>query len=74
MAMAKAQSMEQRVDLFLSSASGTMFGEPLGEGELVSDDEIDRLVSSEAARAEGAADAEIEKGLGEIRRELEKGP
>ena len=72
MAMAKAQSMEQRVDLFLNSASGSMFGEPMGEGEIVSDAEIDRLIETEAAAAEGAADAEIDKGLKEIRKELGK--
>ena len=72
MAMAKAQSMEQRVDLFLSSASTTMLGEPLGEGEIVSDAEIDKLVESEAAAAEGAADAEIDRSLKEIRNELAK--
>lgn len=71
-AMAKAQSMEQRVDLFLSSASGTMFGEPLGEEEIVTDEEIDRLVSAEAAESEAGADADIDEGLKEIRRELEK--
>jgi len=72
MAMAKAQSMEQRVDLFLSSASGTMFGEPLDEGEIVSDEEIDRLVEAEAVQAEGATDAEIDQGLKEIQDELAK--
>ena len=72
LAMAKAQSMEQRVDLFLSSASGTMLGEPLGEGEIVTDEEIDKLVDAEAAHAERAADKEIDKGLKEIRDELAK--
>jgi len=72
LAMAKAQSMEQRVDLFLSSAEGGMFGEPAGEGEPVSDEEIDRLVEAEAAAAERSADAEIDKGLKAIREELAK--
>lgn len=72
-AMAKAQNMEQRMDLFLSGASSGMFGEPVGEGELVADDEIDRLVDTEAAAAEGGAvDADIEKGLKEISQELAK--
>ena len=70
MAMAKAQSMEQRVDLFLTSASGTMLGEPLGEGEIVTDDEIDRLVEAEAAAAERTADDQIDQSLKEIRDEL----
>ena len=70
-AMSKAQSMEQRIDLFLSSASGGMFGEPMGDADQVADDEIDRLVDTEAAAAEGGAvDADIDKGLKEIRDEL----
>ena len=72
LAMAKAQSMEQRVDLFLSSASGGMFGEPVGQEEVVSDAEIDRLVEAEAAAAERSADAEVDKGLKAIREELAK--
>jgi hypothetical protein len=74
LAMAKAQSMEQRVDLFLASASGTMFGEPTGEGEIVSDDEIDKLVETEAAQTERTPDAEIDKGLKAIQEELGKEP
>jgi hypothetical protein len=72
LAMAKAQSMEQRVDLFLSSASGTMLGEELGGGEIVTDEEIDKLVEAEAASAERTADAEIDKGLKEIQNELSR--
>jgi len=72
MAMAKAQSMEQRVNLFLSSASGTMLGEPLDEGEIVTDVEIDRLIEAEAVHAERAADEEIDKSLKEIQDELAK--
>jgi len=72
MAMARAQSMEQRVDLFLTSASGGMFGEPMGEEEVVSDTEIDRLVEAEAAQHERSADVEIDKGLKAIEDELAK--
>ena len=71
LAMAKAQSMEQRVDLFLSSASGTMFGEATVEAEAVTDGEIDRLIETEAVQAEQAADEEIAKGLKEIQKELQ---
>jgi len=70
MAMAKAQSMEQRVDVFLSSASTGMFGESIGAEEIVTDAEIDQLVEAEAAAAEGGIDAEIDQGLKEIRDEL----
>jgi len=72
MAMAKAQSMEQRVDLFLSSASTSMFGESIDAEEIVTDGEIDRLIDAEAAAAEKGADAEIDRGLKEIRDELAK--
>lgn len=73
MAMAKAQSMEQRIDLFLSSASGSMLGEPISEGEIVTDGEIDQLIQGEAAQAERAADTEIDRGLKAIQDELGKG-
>lgn len=73
MAMARAQSMEQRVDLFLSSSSETMLGaEPLDADEIVTDAEIDKLVADEAAGAKGATDAEIDCGLDEVKRELER--
>jgi hypothetical protein len=72
MAMAKAQNMEQRVDLFLSSASTSMFGESMDAEEIVTDKEIDRLIESEAAAAEGAGDKAIEAGLKEIRDQLAK--
>ena len=72
MAMAKAQSMEQRVDLFLSSASTGMFGESIDAEEIVTDAEIDQLIDAEAAAAEKGVDAEIDKGLKEIRDELAK--
>ncbi|MBP7053441.1 MAG: hypothetical protein KBE65_20725 [Phycisphaerae bacterium] len=73
MAMAKARSIEERTDLFLSSASTTMFGESLGADEIVTDAEIDRLVDSAAAEAENATDAQIDAGMDEIKRELAKG-
>ncbi len=73
MAMGKAQSMEQRIDLFLSSASGSMLGEPAEEdGAAVSDEEIEGLIDSEAAQAEQSVDKEIEEGLDEIKNELEQ--
>jgi len=72
MAMAKAQSMEQRVDLFLSSASTGMFGESIDAEEIVTDSEIDQLIDTEAAAAERGADAEIDRGLKEIRDQMAK--
>jgi len=71
--MAKARSIGERIDLFLSSASTTMFGESLEADEIVTDAEIDRLVESAAAEAENATDPQIDAGLDEIKRELAKG-
>jgi hypothetical protein len=70
MAMAKAQNMQQRVDLFLSSSSTTMLGEPVETEEVVSDEEIDGLIESEAAETEEGMDEEIDRGLKEIHDEL----
>ncbi len=78
LAMARAQNMEQRVDLFLSSSSETMLGEAADPELAVNDDEIDRLVADEAAAAEAdgargtGADAEIDAGLEAIQKELGK--
>jgi len=76
MAMAKAESMEQRVDLFLSSSTETMFGEAV-DGEAVTDNEIDQMIGLEAQMEEGGekvpeADAEIDAGLKAIQDELNK--
>lgn len=73
LAMARAQNMEQRVDLFLSSSSETMLGEAADPELAVNDEEIDRLVADEAATAESeGADADIEAGLEAIEKELGK--
>jgi len=72
MAMAKASSMEERIDLFLESSFDSM--EDVGEGEgaaAMSDADLDRLIGDSAVKAEDVgADDEIEKGLKEIEREL----
>ncbi|MBI4604707.1 MAG: hypothetical protein HY721_22320 [Planctomycetes bacterium] len=72
-AMAKAQSMEQRIDLFLASSAPVLAGEGTGEEEVVKDEEIESLIAAEAAHAERAADADIDRGLKEVRDALEKG-
>ena len=74
LAMAKAQSMEDRVDLFLETSNECLFNEAGEPGEeLVTDEEIDRLIDLEAAEGEGAVDSEIGLRLQEVRDELEKG-
>jgi len=70
-AMAQAETFEQQVDVFLEASQETMFNESAYSEDLVSDDEIDRLIDTELAHDESkAVDGEIEKGLGEIEREL----
>jgi hypothetical protein len=70
-AMARAESFEQQVDVFLEASSETMFNEGAYSEDLVSDEEIDRLIDAEVARDESkAVDGEIERGLGEIEKEL----
>ena len=72
MAMTKAQNMEERVDLFLETSNESMFGEPADTGELVSDDEINKLIDIESAGSESAVDANIDTRLKEIQDELAK--
>lgn len=72
-AMAQAQSMEERMEIFLDLANETMLGETESAEELVSDEEIDALIESEVAQAEGEGiDKAISKGLKEIEKELGK--
>ena len=72
-AMAQAESFEQQVDVFLEASSETMFNETAYSDDLVSDDEIDKLIDDEVAHEESKAlDADIEKGLGEIEKELKE--
>jgi hypothetical protein len=72
-AMAQAESFEQQVDVFLEASSETMFNETAYSEDLVTDDEIDKLIEGEVAHDESkAVDAEIDQGLGEIEKELAK--
>jgi len=72
-AMMQAQTMEQRVEVFLEHSQDLMATTMDVEAtdELISDEEIDQMVDEELARAEGAdMDKEISKGLAEIEKEL----
>ena len=72
-AMAQAENFEQQVDLFLEASTETMFNEQAYSSDLVSDEEIDRLIEEEVAHDEAkAADTEIEKEIGEIEKELKE--
>ena len=73
-AMMKAESMEERMSMFLDMSSESMFGyEAETSDELVPDSEIDRMIEEDTARAESAGlDTEISKGLKEVEDELKK--
>lgn len=72
-AMMQAQTFEEQAEVFLEASQETMFSEAAHSDELVSDDEIDALIEDEVVRdEERAMDQEIESGLGEIERELQK--
>lgn len=72
-AMAQAEVMEERISIFMEMSAESMMGYEGGEEELVSDGEIDRLLSEEAATEEAVGqDREIAEGLSQIRDELKK--
>jgi hypothetical protein len=70
-AMASAETMRERMDLFLETINESFAGEVEGAEDLVDDKEIDRLLDEEAAR-EGGGDKEIDEGLKELEDELGK--
>jgi len=70
-AMAKAETFEQQVDVFLEASQDTMFNEQAYSDDIVSDKEIDALIEDEVAHDESKSmDVDIEKGLGEIEKQL----
>lgn len=72
-ALMKAESMEQQMEIFLDSVSGSLGMEATTSADLISDEEIDRMVEEEIIHEEGEPlDAEISDGLKEIEKELGK--
>jgi hypothetical protein len=74
-ALVKAQTMEEQMDVFLDVSSEAMFGyEPAAASEdLVSDAEIERMITGEVVQAETAGlDAAIAAGLKEVEQELKR--
>lgn len=67
-ALAKAVTMEERMEMFLEMSSEGMMSSEAGE-ELVSDEDIEALINNEK---ETSIDKEISKGLAEIEKELGK--
>ena len=72
-ALMKAESMEQQMEIFLDSVSSNMGMEPTASSDLITDEEIDKMVEEEIVHEEGEPlDAEITDGLKEIEKELGK--
>ena len=72
-ALAKSETMEERMDIFLDVSSRSLFDWESGEEEVISDSEIDELIDREiAAEESGSVDHEIQEGLDEIQKELGK--
>ncbi|RME76283.1 MAG: hypothetical protein D6776_01520 [Planctomycetota bacterium] len=72
-AMLQAETFEEQAELFLEASQQTMFTDKAYDEELVSDDEIDRMIEDQAAKEElRELDRKIEAGLGEIERELKQ--
>lgn len=70
-AMASAETMRERMDMFLDMINESFTGEVEGAEDLVDDKEIDKLLEGEAAR-EASSDKEIDAGLRELEDELGK--
>ena len=73
-AMAQAEGLEERMDMFLDMTAESMFGYEGGtEGELVSDADIDKMLEEEVTHEERqGVDAEIDDDIAAIEKELEK--
>ena len=69
-AMAQAETLEQQMELFLDMSSQSMFGYEASGEDIVSDEEIDRMIAT-PERAE-KADQEIRTGVDEIREAMGK--
>ncbi len=73
-AMMQAETLQQQMEIFVEmTQEHVMSGEMEGEDKIVSDAELDRMLSEEVAHAEeGAVDKDIEKGIKSIQDELDR--
>jgi len=73
-AVNQAESMEERLDTFLDITSESMFGyEGSGDEELISDNDIDRMISEEVEHEEGKDNwTGIDDDIDKIQKELNK--
>jgi len=73
-AMMQAETLQQQMEIFVEmTQEHVMSGEIEGEDKIVSDAELDRMLSEEVAHEEGGdLDKEIEKGIKSIQDELDR--
>lgn len=73
-AMMQAETLQQQMEIFVEmTQEHVMSGEIEGEDKIVTDAELDRMLSEEVAHEEGeGVDQEIEKGIKSIQDELDK--
>jgi hypothetical protein len=74
-AVSQAGSMEERMDIFLDSMEQSAIGSSAGSGkeELVSDDEIDRMIQADVLAAEKQELGKLDELESEIAKELGAG-
>ena len=72
MAMAKADSLEQQMELFLDMSGQSMFGYEASGEDIVTDAEIDQMLAVDDAASAAEVDREVHQGLNELRREMGK--
>jgi hypothetical protein len=68
-AMTKAHTLEERMNVFLDMTSDTVMSGMAEDQEVISDEELDRLLESEQAKPE--MDADVARELERIERELD---
>ena len=72
-AMTQAETLEERMDNFLEMTSESMFGyEGSSEGELVSDEDIEKMLAEEVEHEERSGASEIDKDIAAIEKEIER--
>ncbi|MHC4778892.1 MAG: hypothetical protein ACYTFG_09990 [Planctomycetota bacterium] len=70
-AVARAENMEQRMDLLLEMGEEMFTAEPVGADDVITEDELDRLIEGGPAEKEGSAfDAEMADRLKKLDKEL----
>jgi hypothetical protein len=70
-AVAKAESMEQRMDLLLEMGEEMLSAEPVTADDVISDEELDRLIEGGTPEKEDSAfDAEVAERMKKLDKEL----